>query len=511
MEKERSYGFRHFLNTVHKPDRRDHGVKAKKGEVLVDDSWSIVVPEKAERLVVTAAKDLQDYLFTSMNVSVPLKRHADLAGKGGRRILLAAGGDLPEAGEKLTVPRSFVLACGEESISVRGFDARGVAQGCYYIEDVMNLREAPLVGKTSGLRREPLFSPRMVHSGWGIDQFPDGHLHAMAHAGFDAVLVFAKGPDKTTAGYLDFNELVDRAASFGLDVYLYSYLKSSKHPDDPGAKEFYESTYGELFRQCPRAKGVVLVGESCEFPSKDTVNTSGKPWDQSQDHGIPCPKPSPGWWPCLDYPQWLDMVKKAVRKHNPDADVIFWTYNWGWAPEADRLKLVKALPTDVSLQVTFEMFEQIRRGGVADMVMDYTISSPGPGAYFVSEAKAAKKRGLRLYTMSNTGGMTWDFGVAPYVPAPFQWARRHEALHHARRSWGLSGLMESHHYGWYPSVVSEAAKWSFWSNSPDTEELLGRIAARDFGAKAAPHAVRRLGRKRVPGLSLIIGWITLCL
>ena len=75
----------------------------------------------------------------------------------------------------------------------------------------MNLREAPILRNRDEVR-EPLFSPRMVHSGWGLDQFPDSHLNAMAHHGFDSILVFARGVDHTTQGYLDFNDLVERAA-----------------------------------------------------------------------------------------------------------------------------------------------------------------------------------------------------------------------------------------------------------------------------------------------------------
>src|SRR5690606_17709328 len=97
------------------------------------------------------------------------------------------------------------------------------AQGCYHLEDLMNLREAPFLAKMDAVRA-PLFSPRMVHSGWGIDQFPDQHLNAIAHAGMDAILVFVKGPNTTTTGHLDINNLIDRAAAYGIDVYLYSYL-----------------------------------------------------------------------------------------------------------------------------------------------------------------------------------------------------------------------------------------------------------------------------------------------
>ena len=41
---------------------------------------------------------------------------------------------------------------------------------------------------------------------------------------------------------------------------------------------------------------------------------------------------------------------------------------------------------------------------------NFGISREGPGKYFTSEAEAAKKRNIKLYTMNNTGGLTWDFG-----------------------------------------------------------------------------------------------------
>jgi hypothetical protein len=292
----------------------------------------------------------------------------------------------------------------------------------------------------------------------------------------------------TNTGHLDLNNLVDRAALHGVDVYLYSYLESRVHPSDPEAAAYYESTYGELMRSCPGAKGIVFVGESCEFPSRDP-HTTGKlrldpTVDRTQDQ-----RPSPGWWPCTDYPEWLALLTPILRQVNPDLDIVFWTYNWGWAPEEDRLALIRSLPTDISLQATFEMFEEIVKDGIVTRCVDYTASFEGPGKYFRTEAQTAHERGIPLYAMSNTGGLSWDIGVIPYEPIPFQWARRYRGLLEARDKWGLAGLMESHHFGWWPSFVSELAKWTYWEPAASTEEMAGRLAGRDFGPAGGPLAV----------------------
>jgi len=409
--------------------------------------------------------------------------------------VLATKDALPTVGDALATPRSYRLVVTAERVLICGADDRGVGQGSYYLEDLLNLREGPFL-PMQDVTRAPLFSPRMTHSGWGVDEFPEGHLNAIAHAGMDAILVFATGVDqvpderqwkaaaeqKGVGRYLDFNALVDRASMYGLDVYFYSYLESRKHPADPGAEAYYDSTYGALFQACPGAKGVVLVGESVEFPSKDPRTTGQSRLTPTAD-GLPPTKPSPGWWPCEDYPQWLDLLKRVIRRHSSDADIVFWTYNWGYAPEEDRVALIRSLPTDISLQVTFEMFEPQQREEVTTVCVDYTASFVGPGRYFVSEAKAAHERGIRLYTMSNPGGLTWDLGVIPYEPIPYQWAKRHAALLNAREQWGLAGLMESHHYGWWPSFVS---------GSPTSGSSNRRISASPRAGTAAS------ARRRAP-------------
>ena len=68
---------------------------------------------------------------------------------------------------------------------------------------------------------------------------------------------------------------------------------------------------------------------------------------------------------------------------------------------------------------TFEMFERrTLRNGIDTPTADYTISLPGPGRYFVSEAECARRNDLRLYSQANAAGLTWDFGCVPYQPLP---------------------------------------------------------------------------------------------
>jgi len=139
------------------------------------------------------------------------------------------------------------------------------------------------------------------------------------------------------------------------------------------------------------------------------------------------------------------------------------------------------LPTDITLQATFEMAEQRQYGNIKAHIADYSLAFEGPGFYFSSEAEVAAKRGIKLYSMTNTGGLTWDFGTIPYEPMPFQWIRRFDAMRKAYDDYNLSGIMETHHYGFYPSFISKLGKWCFLEPREDMEVVLNRILKGFFG------------------------------
>lgn len=477
LKLEKNYDFRKRMLEIHKKDIRDYDAKLGENTLEIIDGTTIYVPDKSP-VILTAARDLVDYLFISMGVSVLMKVGNGKDDKNTKIVLSLAenvGWDLAEAKGY----RGFEINTTNDGAFIYGNDDRGIAQAIYYIEDLMTLNRAPHINYGS-MRKKPAYSPQMVHSGYRVDEFPNEYLAAVAHSGRDAILVFTKDVHTTSYGYLDFNELIYRAAKYGIDVYAYSKLKSDMHPESEGAEAYYEANYGRLFRECPGLKGVTLVGESVEFPSNDPNVFKGR-HTENNDDGIPTGKTSPGWYPCEDYPIWLNLLKKVIRKYNKDADIVFWTYNWGYQPEELRVKLIENLPTDISLQATFEMFQKTRLGKCEAESADYSLAPAGYGGYFKSEAEAAKKRGIRLYSMTNTGGLTWDIGVIPYEPFPHQWIKRYKAMQESREKWGLCGLMECHHYGMYPSFISKLSKWVFMEDKPDYDKILADVLSSEFG------------------------------
>ncbi len=373
-----------------------------------------------------------------------------------------------------------VISIESDGIYVNAFDDRGAAAAIYDLEKMMSVRKAPVL-KCGVYKNKPLFSPRMMHSAYGLEEYPEDYLLKLVKDGIDSIVLFVKDINTTEVGTLDFNALIKLANEIGLDVYAYCLLNNFHHPDEENAEEIFDGIYGRFFRAHPGFKGLVLVGESIEFPSHDPKVCPRHYYESGSEDNIPDGRVSPGWWPCRDYPEWLSLLTKTVRRVKPDADIVFWTYNWGYAPEEDRIALINSLPTDITLQVTFEMFEKSEYFGVEEMVMDYTIAFPGPGKYYLSEAEAAKRRGIKLYSMSNTGGRTWDFGTLPYIPCIDLWKERLSEVRKSHFEHGLSGLMECHHYGYTPSFITRFAEYVLNYKEMDIDEALELAMYEFFG------------------------------
>jgi len=487
MKKEQNYDFRKRMLQIHRKDVRDYEVLPGPDELVIHEGFAVVLPSREElgalglnaagdpmdELVIeTAARDFVDYLFTSMGISAFLLRRAESWNINAVRLKLNR--DLGEASS----PRSYRITVGE-GILLEGYDANGIAQGLYHLEDIMNLRMAPYLPMGTQ-EHKVLFPIRQTMSGYGVDMYPDEYLCRLAHEGITSLTLWTLGKDKTRIGYVDFNDLGYRAAKYGIDLYVESYIHHNVHPDDEGAEEFYDNIYGTLVRECPYIKGIIVEGEISQFASRDP-RVGKSPKQANYIDGIPTGKPSPGWWPCCDWPDLMRMIQKVVNKVRPGIDLVLCSYNWGWADEEERIKLINALPDGISIMATWEMFEHYDLNGCDEVICDYSIRTEGPGEYFRSEAKAATDRGLMVHSISCTTGRTWDFGVIPYMPAPYQWIKRYENMRDAHEEYYFRGLLEAHHYGVYPSFVTELEKWAFTTPRVDLEDTLRKILASRYG------------------------------
>ena len=461
---EKHLDFEKRLVMIHKPNRvNPEAVKSLKG-TQITDQWKITYPAGAGVVLCNVVNDLQDYFQVSMNLTLALETAAAPADK---TIFVSVDESLAERSFRTQVAGGIVIT---------GTNERYAAQGCYALEDTLNLNEAPIIEEGDSTR-QMRFSFRTINSGMRGDGYPDKHLQMIAHSGLTAVDVYLRNLLGDPEEVERTNRLVEQAASYGLDVYCFPDFKNTVHPDEEGSFAHYDGMYGKVLELCPGLKGFIIVGESCEFPSKDP-RTTGKSWQESlQDE-----KSSPGWFPCSDYPQFVALLRDVIHSHSPETEIVFWTYNWGFEEQELREELLRNVPNDITMMATFEMFEKVDVApNIQEVTTDYTLWQIGPGKYYASEAKIAKERNLRMYCMSNTGGNTWDIGGVPYLPAPQRWIQRWQAVTDTQDNLKMDGVRESHSYGYWPSFLTEMAKYAYMTPKTDMNALLERIIIRDFG------------------------------
>ena len=462
---ENKYDFRKRLFKVHKKNIIDESVLIKENQILIPSVVVIDVDVNSD-VINTAVIDFCDFLKTSLSLS----------GKVGKENPFIT----VKVDENYKTYKSFKLEVNKNGVQIIAHDDRGVAQALFYIEEQVRIIGNKFLNIQT-VEIAPKFSPRMVHSSYGMDLFPDCYLAQIAHAGIDALLVMMVNPTETLGKGANLPDIIERAKKWGIDVYAYSWFGRTPHPDDENCEQFFEDTYGKLFKVNQGLKGVILVGESVGFPSKDP-HVSPLTYDDNQIDGIPTGIPSSDFWPCYDYAQWLQKMSDVVLKYNKDADIVFWSYNWGYAPKEARQALIRNLPKNVSLLATFDSFERFEIGpNVYESAYDYSLGYLGPGAYFTSEAEIAKECGIRFYAMTNTAGSTWDFGGTPYVPSPYRWAERAKAVIDCKEKYGVAGLMEGHQHGFTSSVVTDLIKYMYENDTLDIEGKLKEIIAYRFG------------------------------
>ena len=472
---EKNYDFRKRHWEYHKPDRRDFARVCAENEVMLDESWAIGCNAPCDSVCGIAVRDFRDYLETSMNLSLRIVRDK------GEKVLWIGVDKSVEKGFVLDVKANEIkLLCADDPVSFRA---------TIYLEDMMNLEEAPVL--TCGkFNRTPIYRIRQVHSGSGMDVFTDEEFLTMLHAGYNAISVFMSDFDRNRLGYYDYNDVINRGLRFGIKTYSHNYIRTFVHPDDADAQARFDAAYGEVFHRYPNLAGIGLCGEALEFPSKDP-HTTGKNWKDSVIDGIPDTRPSPGWYPCYDYPAYIQGIEKAVHKANPNATVSFSTYNWGYESFDVRKKFLENFPKNVTLSITYDIFTQRRLEGYHTPVMDYTISAEDPSYFFTSEGGEAHKHAIPMVANVNTAGIAWDFGCVPLVPAPYKILKRDLHLRNAYFEWGLDNHYTTHHFGYWNNVAADLGKWTAWEEfEPDYEELLYKIAVRDYGKNAAAHVVK---------------------
>lgn len=484
---EKPYDFHRRLSNgpIH-VTRRDPAARPRAGELaLPDRGWKLVWNKSSSPVLRTAVEDFCDYLAKSMGVRVELDGRASLEGwqKLNQSIVVGTRDQMPDCAVELKGPKDYAIAVTQDRITVCGYDERGAMYGLYNLEARMNLREGPFLPADLRTVRHSLYDVRMVQSWMGWMEWPDALLAHLAHDGIDGIFasVYANpNGDRTTAeSSTDFmarllfmvrrqdpvrmRDLINRASRFGIKVYAPIVHQSLGTPQSEAE---LRRLVRDVLRQFPDIRGYVLLTEG--FWYKQWGGAHGASKEYVQD------------W-ARNWSKAVGVVAEECHRVNPTIEILPWEYNIDFRPQNVGVKryFIRQLPADTIPLLTWENGKGFDLDGMHGYLRDYSLNQIGPAEVTAGQIDEARRRGMKVYCKADTFA-SWQFGTLPYLPVPYQWFARYQAL----ESHAVNGTMESWSSGYSPNFMTELRAWSCWSDAPPWDELLGATAARDFGAGA---------------------------
>ena len=364
----------------------------------------------------------------------------------------------------------------------RALESRGSALKLRYLHSYFALFGDPLLQDSSKM-------------------FPDALLKKLAFCGINGVWLhsllrdlappceeFPEFGEKSEIRRANLRQLVHRAKSFGIDVYLYMNEPRAMpatffdaHEEERGVAE---GSYCAMCASSPKVRkwlSDALTGLFSDVQGLGGIFTitgsenltscvSHRRFDE-------CPRCSK----YTDAELLADLnaaMEEGVHRAAPDAKVIVW--DWGWRGHGMASDVIESLPKNVWLQSVSEWGIPLDRGGIRVNVGEYSISAVGPGSRALTHWKTAKNVGLKTIAKCQFN-TTWEIASVPYVPAIDLIARHASNLTRV----GIDGVMVSWSLGGFPSmnleVVDEIAR------NPETpiETVLDSMANKYFGIEGA--------------------------
>jgi len=476
VEQRYDYHRRLAYGHVHAPARNPDETAASH-EISIDSDWKLLIPESASPLLQHAADDFADYLEKSMGEKVSVKSIAtplDLK-EWPKTILAGTRKDLPELASSLRRTKDYRIVVSGENVIVCGYDDRGTMYGLYNLEDRLNLREGPFLASDTDTTRHSLFDTRMALSWLGWMEWPDNLLDHMVHDGFDAIFASvyanpngAPGPELRASDLYSLilnrnkrqdatrmKDLVRRAGRLGIKVYapiIYRYT------EEPGNEDGLRRLVKDIIQEFPEIKGYVLLTEGFyvdDWGHRENLEEWTDKWTRA-----------------------VGVVTEEAHAINPEIEILAWEYNIDFRPKQVDLKrqVIRHLPQDSIPLLTWENGKSFEIDGLRGYLRDYSINQIGPAEVTKAQIEEARNRGMRVYSKVDTFA-SWQFGTTPYIPAPYQWYKRYQAL----EQYGVNGTLESWSNGYKPNMIAELRSWSCWTDSPELDVLLRGMARRDFG------------------------------
>ncbi len=463
--------------------RRNREYRPASNEMsIADKGWKLVYKPVRSEALMSAVEDAKIYFEQSMGVALDLEQQDSLDKWKKQRncIIVGTREQLPGCGTTLKRSKDYEITANDRYIIICGYDEAGTMFGIYHLEARLSLRGAPFLRRNLKTVRHSLYDTRMALSWMGWMDWPDQLLSHMAHDGFDGIFasVYANpNGDRTTASTsTDFyarllyqvrgqdpaavKNLIKRSTRFGIKVYtpiIWQYLGTPE--SEAGLRQLVR----EIVHQFPEIRGYILLTEGFWYKKWGGGHGAGKAYLQEWAE------------------QWgkaVAIVEEECHRIDPSIEVLPWEYNIDFRPQSSDVKqyFIRQLPDRTMPLLTWENGKSFTIDDMKGYLRDYSLSQVGPAEVTSAQIEEANKRQMKVYSKVDTF-TSWQYGTIPYLPCPYQWFERYEAL----EKYGVKGTLESWSSGYKPNFISRLRAWTCWSDAPSKDELLAMAAAAIFG------------------------------
>ncbi len=358
------------------------------------------------------------------------------------------------------------------------------------------------------LANDPEYRDELVD---GFDYFPEAYLSRLARDGINGIWlvgyfnelckseIIPEYGEDSDIRLKRLREIVEKCGRYGIKVYIFCMEPIGfgervpieilhAHPElkgnhagsayyfctstEAGQAYLDESTY-YLFSQVPGLGGLInlCVGE------RPTNCCSGYIVEGYKNFCPRCGKRKPS----KVVSEVLAIMRKAMQRANPEAELIAWPYSqylaWG---EQNTVDAVKDIPEDVILIHNFESRGRVRQLNRERILDDYWLAYPGPSQLFKDCANAAIKNNIRFGAKIQTS-CSYELATVPFVPVPGILYKKYRAMHELK----VGTVMQNWLVGSCPSVMTQAAGILSCEPFPANEdEFLLKLAAIDWGKHA---------------------------
>jgi len=482
---------------------RDPETRAGKDEVAIDSSWRLSGPASPGVCATTMRGYFQDFMQRRMQIT--LGETKNVRRPPTKQIVLSeSGGGVPD------VPESYSLEITSDRVLVQGRDPAGLRDGIVRLVDLMGFRQGPVLplGKWDVKPRLPVRLGAVpylgsfrdaVFLGYNAVFVPSGSLFELSDSDALPELQSRRNPKLRS----NFVAAVKQASGLGLKTYCWLDTRQKfpkdhpvlqAHPEirgtltwkadgeyvlcteHPLVKRYLTESIEGLLRAAPELAGVVIIVGGEGF-YHCYMRSFGAPKGRSA-----CPR-CDALGADTVVANLCNTLAAAIRKVNPQAELIAWPYSAEhvWSADKDQAGLIRLLKPGAGILTEVEKDEYVEKPeGFKKHLWDYSIDLIGPGDRAKRQIAACRAAGVPIYIKSESE-LAFEAPRLPFIPCHDRWLERADAIARSGASgaWCFPAFKPM-----YGSSVAEVAKYAGWEPARPAEEILEELAARIAGRRA---------------------------